>query len=243
MAQEASQLDTDAVALSQSLHLESVQLKDFKSYRGHVKVGPLHPGINVIIGPNGASCQHSAITIALARLISPLVHPSGCGKSCLVEGICFALGIGSTSLRAQSLQSLVHQGLDHGNASVVLQLSSRDENVPHTLTLQRRLIGSKRSEFCLQECHCCSPRAKAPWPCAQCAVLSNVKRPTLRDTVLRVLHLDIDSPERFVVQQAGVLAIAQRSPCDLLHFLESLVGTDHLRLKLEETLANAAALR
>ena len=47
--------------------LHEVWLHDFKSYAGAVRVGPFHPRLNVVVGPNG------------------------CGKSCLVSGIGFAL--------------------------------------------------------------------------------------------------------------------------------------------------------
>ena len=49
--------------------LHEVWLHDFKSYAGAVRVGPFHPRLNVVVGPNG------------------------CGKSCLVSGIGFALGL------------------------------------------------------------------------------------------------------------------------------------------------------
>ena len=161
-----------------------------------------------------------------------------------MEAICFALGIGSEQLRSQSLQGLVHHARGaQGSCAVALSFTSDDDEPSHRLSLQRRVIGGKKSEFSLQECRCVGSDPSPPWACNTCAVRTNVRRSALRDICMRVLLLDIDSPERFVVQQAGVLAVAQRSPVELLRLLELLVGTDQLRARIEEQLTLAAQLR
>ncbi|KAL3929372.1 MAG: hypothetical protein SGPRY_001984 [Prymnesium sp.] len=153
-AKSDPRLHDDEIAPRSLLRLEHVTLQDFKSYAGKVRVGPFHPSVTTIVGPNG------------------------CGKSCLIEGICFALGIETKKIRSSSLEHLVHQSVQSGDAAVELHFDSRDSTSPHTLTVRRRLLGGK----------------------------------------------------------------PQRSPSELLHFLEELVGTDRLRLQLEDLISRTTEL-
>jgi len=65
--------------------LKSIELCDFKSYRGHQVIGPF-THFNSIIGPNGA------------------------GKSNLMDAISFVLGVKSAQLRSSQLKDLVYRG-------------------------------------------------------------------------------------------------------------------------------------
>ncbi|TPX34166.1 hypothetical protein SmJEL517_g03097 [Synchytrium microbalum] len=62
-----------------------IELKDFKSYRGHQVIGPLHNFV-AVIGPNGS------------------------GKSNLMDAISFVLGVKSTQLRSNQLKELIYRG-------------------------------------------------------------------------------------------------------------------------------------
>lgn len=76
------------------MKLESINLENFKSYKGTQLIGPFS-SFTAIIGPNGS------------------------GKSNLMDALSFVLGIKSTSLRCSSLQELVHQGEDTGSVTAV----------------------------------------------------------------------------------------------------------------------------
>ncbi|KAG7094864.1 hypothetical protein E1B28_005672 [Marasmius oreades] len=62
-----------------------IELRDFKSYRGHQTIGPFK-NFTSIIGPNGA------------------------GKSNLMDAISFVLGVKSAQLRSSQLKDLVYRG-------------------------------------------------------------------------------------------------------------------------------------
>ncbi|KAH8927948.1 cohesin complex subunit psm1 [Atractiella rhizophila] len=65
--------------------LERLEVYNFKSYRGHQVLGPLHP-FTCIIGPNGS------------------------GKSNSMDAISFVLGVRSSMLRSSVLKDLVYRG-------------------------------------------------------------------------------------------------------------------------------------
>jgi len=63
--------------------LKYIELENFKSYKGHIRLGPLHPFTSVI-GPNGS------------------------GKSNFMDAISFVMGEKTTSLRVKRLSDLIH---------------------------------------------------------------------------------------------------------------------------------------
>jgi chromosome segregation ATPase len=136
-----------------------VHFKDFKSFAGHVVVGPFDARTTTIVGPNGS------------------------GKSCLVEGVCFALAVGSQQLRAPALGSLVNHGSTTGNAAVAVTFA--EAGGPRCLVVQRRIVGGCRSEWLVQECVCGGGGGggggggtrrielpRPPWVCSTCAAAS-----------------------------------------------------------------------
>ncbi|KOO23265.1 chromosome segregation ATPase [Chrysochromulina tobinii] len=179
-----------------ALLLHRVHFKDFKSFAGHVVVGPFDARTTTIVGPNGS------------------------GKSCLVEGVCFALAVGSQQLRAPALGSLVNHGSTTGNAAVAVTFA--EAGGPRCLVVQRRIVGGCRSE-----CTCAA---------------TSMKRDELRHALRRLLALDIDQPERFVVHQTSVMSVASKSPSELLQFLEGVLGTAGLRAGVLEEAARSLEL-
>ena len=126
--------DAALTASAAGLALHAVVLDDFKSYSGRVVAEFNSRGIIAIVSPNGA------------------------GKSCLVEGICFALGLDLRSMRAQNLKALVNRtGRDDGVACAV-SCVFRARSGAGALCVQRRAIapadGPARSEFRVQSCSC-----------------------------------------------------------------------------------------
>ena len=201
------------------MRLHRVVLHNFKSFTGTVVCGPFDQKMTVVVGTNGS------------------------GKSCLIEGICFALAVGAHQLRASALKSLVNHDEPSGDADVTVEFAGHGE-LRH-LTVQRRIIGGKRSDWRVQECSCeCSSHTDEtmPWPCA-CCIFTSMKREALREALKRLLSVDIDTPERFVVHQSTAMAVAQKSPLELLAFLEGVLGTTHLREHVRDEAARSLEMQ
>ena len=209
------------------MKLHSVSLQSFKVYKDAI-AGPFDDGVSTIVGPNG------------------------CGKSCLIEAICFALGASSSG--GVPLSQLVHRGSPGGNAAVAVCFRSSEVG-SHRLVVQRRIIGGRRAEWSLQHCRCGKDattgtadgvdersKAKACVLCPSCAVDRMVKRDELREALKANARFDIERPERWVVHQATALAVAQKAPPELLRFLEGVVGTESLREGVQREAARSHEL-
>ena len=90
------------------MRLSTVHLKDYKSYRGSVTVGPFSSSLSTIVGPNGA------------------------GKSTVIDGILFALGASATEGGSIAINHAC--GSDECSVAVVLV----GDASPTRLTVQRR---------------------------------------------------------------------------------------------------------
>ena len=90
------------------MRLSTVHLKDYKSYRGSVTVGPFASSLSTIVGPNGA------------------------GKSTVIDGILFALGASATEGGSIAINHAC--GSDECSVAVVLV----GDASPTRLTVQRR---------------------------------------------------------------------------------------------------------
>ena len=93
------------------MRLSTVHLKDYKSYRGSVTVGPFSPNLTTIVGPNGA------------------------GKSTVIDGILFALGASAT----EGSSVAINHACDSDECSVAVVLVG-DGASPTSLTIQRRSV-------------------------------------------------------------------------------------------------------
>ena len=78
-----------------SYFLKYVEIDNFKSYKGHIVIGPLQK-FTAIIGPNGSG---------LSRVLSPVTAISRAllGKSNLMDAVSFVLGEPTKSLRVRKL--------------------------------------------------------------------------------------------------------------------------------------------
>ena len=195
--------------------LESVILSNYKSYAGAVFAGPFDHAITTIVGPNGA------------------------GKSCLIEGICFALGM---HLSPSALAQVVNHSTPAG-ASAGVALIFRGGDAPRHLIVERRTTGGLSMDcWQLQACHCKTMSDIPSWVCSSCPI-ETLQRDALRKALKRSLRIDIDRPEGFVVYQATVIAVAQKSPRELLAFLEGVLGTERLRNGVQGEAATALRLQ
>ena len=96
--------------------LESIELQNFKSFddQWHY-IGPFL-NFTSIIGPNG------------------------CGKSNIIDAICFVLGIDLTQLRSLTLSDLIHRkALTHNKRNI----SDKTSTVRLNFTLQNNNINKK----------------------------------------------------------------------------------------------------
>lgn len=66
------------------LVLKYINFFNFKSFDGHVFVGPLGKSMNCVLGPNGA------------------------GKSNIIDGILFVFGKNAKSMRTKNMTELIH---------------------------------------------------------------------------------------------------------------------------------------
>merc|ERR1712156_826441 len=95
-----------------------IELENFKSYKGHIRLGPLHPFTSVI-GPNGS------------------------GKSNFMDAISFVMGEKTTSLRVKRLSDLIHGASINravSNRASVSAIFVREDGSEQTFT--RSIIGS-----------------------------------------------------------------------------------------------------
>lgn len=74
--------------------IESIEVENFKSYRGKQLIGPFIRPFTAVIGPNGAGM----LVLYLFSLV---------GKSNLLDAISFVLGVGSQDLRGKQLTDLI----------------------------------------------------------------------------------------------------------------------------------------
>ena len=84
--------------------LHEVWLHDFKSYAGAVRVGPFHPRLNVVVGPNGCGKSCLVADVLKARVGAQTIAVSH--RPPMVEAACTLVGAyarpgasGSASLR------------------------------------------------------------------------------------------------------------------------------------------------
>ncbi len=91
------------------VHIKRLEMKGFKSFAVHTVI-PLFPGFNAVIGPNGS------------------------GKSNILDALSFVLGMRSTGLRADRLESLIFSGSSERpparEAMVEIVFDNTDRSIP-----------------------------------------------------------------------------------------------------------------
>ncbi|KAI5116767.1 hypothetical protein M0805_004984 [Coniferiporia weirii] len=114
------------------MHIQTLTVQGFKSYRDQTQIEPFSPGHNVVVGRNGS------------------------GKSNFFAAIRFVLGDAYTSMSREERQALLHEG-----ASVTTTLSAYVEIIftnqparfptPNPTVTIRRTIGLKKDEYTLDK--------------------------------------------------------------------------------------------
>ena len=100
------------------VELKYIELENFKSYKGHLRLGPLHSFV-AVVGPNGS------------------------GKSNFMDAISFVMGEKTASLRVKRLSDLIHGASINkavSNRASVSAIFTTDEG--SELTFTRSIIGS-----------------------------------------------------------------------------------------------------
>ncbi|EFP91656.2 Structural maintenance of chromosomes protein 3 [Puccinia graminis f. sp. tritici] len=114
------------------MHIESLTIQGFKSYRDATSVEHFSPGVNVVVGRNGS------------------------GKSNFFSAIRFLLNDQYGSLTREDRQSLLHEGSDNNStfsAFVEAVFDNSDQRFPtgKSQVIIRRTIGSKKDEYSLDK--------------------------------------------------------------------------------------------
>jgi len=114
------------------MHIESLTIQGFKSYRDATSVERFSPGVNVVVGRNGS------------------------GKSNFFSAIRFLLNDQYGSLTREDRQSLLHEGSDNNStfsAFVEAVFDNSDQRFPtgKNQVIIRRTIGSKKDEYSLDK--------------------------------------------------------------------------------------------
>ncbi|KAI5476815.1 chromosome segregation protein, SudA [Pseudohyphozyma bogoriensis] len=113
------------------MHIKSLKIQGFKSYRDETLVDPFSPGLNLLVGRNGS------------------------GKSNFFSAIRFVLSDAYTSLTREERQALLHDGASAGgggatmSAFVEIEFDNEDGRFPTNkpTLLLRRTIGLKKDEY------------------------------------------------------------------------------------------------
>ena len=107
------------------MYIEEVILDGFKSYATRTTVGKFDSKFNAITGLNGS------------------------GKSNILDGICFVLGIAMDKVRAANLQDLIYKkgqaGINKASVTIVFNNSEKNTSPPKyidcdTISVTRQVI-------------------------------------------------------------------------------------------------------
>ena len=176
------------------LRLKSIRLKGFKSFREEV-VCPIASGFNCIVGVNGS------------------------GKSNVLDGVCFVLGLPANLLRCKRIAECINE--DSSTAEVTLCVCDNgiETHITRTLTGRRG--------------RCSSTYTVNSTPTDQSSVQHFFKERGLNAAL----------PHRFVVLQQHTSKFLSYTPLELLAYIEGLLDLDDVKSEAEEVTARLTTLR
>ncbi|TNJ29865.1 Chromosome segregation ATPase [Giardia muris] len=171
------------------MHISEIILDGFKSYATQVRVGPFDRSFSAITGLNGS------------------------GKSNILDGICFVLGISMlTRVRVTTLTELIYKqgqaGVTRASVTLVFDNRDRQRSPPgyedySLLEVTRQVFKNGTTKYLLN---------------GMTAKLKTVKQ------LFRSVGLSIDNPT-FLVMQGRITTILNMRPQEVLSLLEECTGT------------------
>ncbi|XP_051153235.1 structural maintenance of chromosomes protein 2 [Leptopilina boulardi] len=171
------------------MYIKSMVLEGFKSYGKRIEITGFDREFNAITGLNGS------------------------GKSNILDGICFVLGITNLSqVRASSLQELVYKSGQAGikKASVTITFDNRNRDVSplgyehyEEITITRQVIIGGKNKYMING--------------------SNVPNKRVQDLFCSV-QLNVNNPH-FLIMQGRITKVLNMKPMEILSMIEEAAGT------------------
>ena len=168
------------------------------------------------------------VDIEIARGLTGVVGPNGCGKSNLVEALCWVMGESTAShLRGGELEDVIFTGSErrpeHGFAEVALGIDNTSRSVPGRLNAYSELTIARRIE-----------RSKGS--------VYRVNGEEMRAREVRLLFDDAGTGSRSasIIAQGRISALVNASPGDRRMLLEQAAQIRGLRARRREALARLA---
>ncbi len=173
--------------MASRFRIEKLILKDFKSYEGEVEV-PFDKKLTAVIGPNG------------------------CGKSNIMDGICFVLGLPSSYMRASRVSELIRRGGNVSSASVEILFTSTGENQPTTISFSRKITRTSSGSTYRIDGRTVTEKAYTK---------------ALEDRI----DILVAQPTSFLIQQGNVTQIAIKASESLSALIEEIGGSRATELR------------
>ncbi|CDW52645.1 SMC N domain containing protein [Trichuris trichiura] len=166
------------------MFIREIVMENFKSYGKRTVIQDIDPHFNAITGLNGS------------------------GKSNILDGVCFALGISNLrEVRAVSLKDLIHIGAT-AIVSLVFDNSDKATSPPgyeefDTITISRQVFDGGRLK----------------------SMLNGVLAPAARIAdVLQSAHLNVNNPH-FIVMQGRITRVLNMKAAEILSMIEEATGS------------------
>ncbi|XP_043480727.1 structural maintenance of chromosomes protein 2 [Leptopilina heterotoma] len=182
------------------MYIKSMVLEGFKSYGKRIEINGFDREFNAITGLNGS------------------------GKSNILDGICFVLGITNLSqVRASSLQELVYKSGQAGikKASVTITFDNRNRDVSpmgyehyDEITITRQVIIGGKNKYMING--------------------SNVPNKRVQDLFCSV-QLNVNNPH-FLIMQGRITKVLNMKPMEILSMIEEAAGTRMYETKKQAAL-------
>ena len=153
----------------------------------------------VEVSLDGFKSFASKTTIQISKGFNCIVGMNGSGKSNLIDAVCFVLGLPSELLRCKRLSDLISKN-GNTDASVTVHFTVGGDSV----FVKRRVFKTGNNIYYLNN------------------------KPSDATTVrsqLKVLGVDIEFPQRFVILQQHTTSLLQLNPLSFLEHIERLCGT------------------
>ncbi|KAG8929596.1 Structural maintenance of chromosomes protein 1, partial [Tulasnella sp. 418] len=185
-----------------------LEVRDFKSYRGHQVIGPFK-NFTSIMGPNGS------------------------GKSNLMDAISFVLGVKSAQLRSSQLKDLVYRGRRLANDNDE-NAEDDDEEGDGEGTAKKAWVMAVYLDQDGNEYH--FQRTISTTGGSEYRINSRVVSYQSYNETLEQQNILVKA-KNFLVFQGDVEAVASQSPKDLTRLIEQISGSLELADRYEESKA------